>query len=156
MSMFRNPAAEFETAPFILPDDVYQLYIDSVKAKSIVRKDGSETGIIQFNFKVVGGEYDGRYAPRFDAWYDDDGKNNNAMRIVLSALGIQPGTEAADATFKNQYPDLDLGFDEDSLEPNSGWEQVCGNVIQATVRKVYTAGSEFYNNKYSGFKPLNG
>ncbi len=153
MSIFSNPAANFSTAPFVLETGEYDFKIAGIKAKTVDRNDGTQGGIISFNLRVVGGEFDGKPVQSVDCWYDDDGANNMAMRIAMAALGIRPGTQAADDEFKATYPDIDLGFDS-NLQPNSGWNNVLNAVISVSVEKKWNAKREQNENKYKNFRPF--
>lgn len=154
MSIFSNPAANFSTAPFLLETGEYDLKISGIKAKTIDKNDGSQGGIISFQFRVVGGEHDNRMVQSLDCWYDDEGTNNQAMKVVMAALGVRPGTEAGDAEFKSLYPDLDLGFSGNDLTPNAGWQNVLNAVISVSVTKSWNQKREGNENKYKNYRPF--
>lgn len=154
MSLFRNPASDFSTAPFLVETGEVNLKVSGIKAKVVDKNDGSQAGIIQVMLRVADGEFAGKPVQPIDCWYDDDGKNNTVMRIVLAALGVRPGTEDADAQFRAQFPDIDLSIDESTLKLAAGWNQVVGSVITCSAKKAWNAKREQNENKFSNFRPF--
>lgn len=124
-----------------------------MKSKTIDKNDGTQGAIVTLTLRIASGEHDGKSMYQ-DCWYDDDGQNTTVMKWALAALGIKPGTEDADAQFRVQYPDLDLGFDEATLTPNSGWNEVLNSLVECTVAKKFNGKRGTFENRFSGMRPI--
>ena len=155
MSIFSNPSANFSTAPFVLETQEINLMIYGVKAKKIDGDDGAaDKAIINLNIRIVGGEYDGKALFPVACWYEEDGSNPQVMPWIMAALGIRAGSEEADNRFREEFGALDFGFNEDTLEPNDGWERVLQSVVTASVKKNWNKKKEEYVNYFNNVRPL--
>lgn len=154
---FSNPAADFTTEAFVLEPAKVDLKIVGIKLRTFTDENTGEItgGIVNFMLRVASGEHKDKMVSPYAAWFQDDGSNPDLMRMALASLGIKPGTKAADAEFKSQYPDIDLSFAEDTEhKPAEGWSKVIGNIITANVEKKWSTKMERYENVYKGIRPL--
>lgn len=149
-----NPASSnFSTGPFVPEDGDYTLKIIGYSVGKRNTKEGEKT-VLDFRFRIIGGEYDGKRPQPLTVWEADDaGEGTGAMmRVVLAACGIVPGTPDADTQFREQFGDLDLSFDAEEKTFGSAWDTHVKNAeISATLRKKLS-GDRIYQN-YNNIQP---
>ncbi len=160
MGIFNPTASNISTAPFVADPDDYRLNIYDLSVRTL-EAQGETKAIFTVTFRFRNGQYEGKPI-RQDHWVGKIENNEfvpdmeaigGLFKVVYAALGINPGTKAADEQFRNDFAGLDLSWDAQEKKVLGDWDRVKGNDINATLgQKANKTGDRVYQT-FANIRP---
>jgi len=150
LSIFSPNLDAFSSKVFVAPKDEYEVEIASWKVAKITTKNQTTMYIVNCNTRIISnadGDMEFANKPLQLGFMLNEGNEDDFKRLLMFAMnakGIKPGTDEADAAFREQYGSLNWGIDTEALTVGDGYEtlqkaRVIVNVdVRASGDKQYT------------------
>jgi hypothetical protein len=133
-SIFKPNFDKFSSKVFVLPPDEYEFEIGAPKLRSVDIKKGDRAGQKMHMLSVptrvirtVAGDTEFENKPTsFDFIINVDKEDgfNRILMFAMAANGIVPGTDEADAEFKERFGNEDWSVDVETATLGTGWQML--------------------------------
>lgn len=134
MSIFKPNFDSFTSKAFVLPADEWELEVAKVSFRSVDIKKGDRAGQKMYMISVANRvisttDGDKEFANKpatFDFIINTDQPDgfNRVLRFAMVCNGIVPGTDEADAEFRERFGQEDWSIDVENGKLGSGWEML--------------------------------
>lgn len=161
-SIFKPNLDRFQSTIFVAPKNEYEVEVVSVKYRAVDIKNGARAGqkmhIVSAGTRIIADSSgDAQYANKpLNIDFIVDGENeesfNRLLRFFMCCKGIRPGTDEADAEFRERFADADLSIDTDAGTLGAGYQDLLKNRVVVNV-DIRTQGDKQYQD-YKGCRPF--